>query len=1043
VTAHLRIVGIGASAGGIEALRGFFQNLPVGNDLAIVVILHLSPDRASMLAEILARWTSLPVEQARDDTTVAADHVYVIPPNVLMTIEGGRLRLRVPATPVRENTPIDIFFASLAADQGPQAIGVVLSGTGSDGALGLKAIKEGGGVALAQGGDGHGPEYNGMPSAAIATGAVDLIVPVDVMAEHILRLGARSKPPAADAASAEGQIIAAIPVICAILRGQVGHDFSGYKQQTFMRRVQRRMQFLALNLSDYVERLRGSASEVALLFNDLLIGVTSFFRDAEAFAALEKTVISRLFDGKGADDAVRIWVTGCATGEEAYSLAILLREHLAELPSAPKVQVFATDIDETAVGLARTGRYPALMLKGVSPERRERFFVAADGTYQVCREVRDLCTFSIHSVIRDPPFSRMDLISCRNLLIYLDTELQARVIPAFHYALRPGGYLLLGGSEMVTRHNDLFTPIDKKHRIFQRRDVPTPPLQVAHMTTTGRHAGLRLPRWREVNTATSGSAATAADRILERYAPPYVVVDTEGSVLHFSNRTGKYLEAAPGMPSRDILSMARRGLRVELRAALREAVKTGRTVERRRVNVELDGDIQPITLTVEPLPSRDAVQLFMVVFSDAGAARPRETDANEPAPEHDATYDRIERELSDAREQLQSTAEEYETALEELKSANEELQSVNEELQSANEELETAKEEIQSMNEELQTMNAQLTAKVEELDRANSDLRNLFESTEVATIFIDRYFIIRSFTPAVAGIYNLIPSDNGRPLTDIASQLDYVDLQADVRRLLDGLQPIERRISRRDGDAHYLMRMLPYRTADNRVDGVLITFVDVTNLVQAEQHHRLLVDELNHRVRNMLTVVISIATQTLRQSKTLPEFSGNFMGRVNALAAAYTLLSRDNWTDVPLRDVLLEEAKPFMAADQENVSLSGPPVYLKARGALALGTVVHELITNATKYGALSVLAGKIAISWEIVPHDDGPRLVWRWLERGGPHIAPPAHRGFGLSLIERSLKHELKGEAKVEFDPEGLQATLTIPLDPAIVSRTAAREAH
>jgi two-component system CheB/CheR fusion protein len=1008
-----RVVGIGASAGGIEALRGFFQHWPVYNGTGVVVVLHLSPDRNSVLAEIIARWTQVPVEPATDGVAVAAGHVYVIPPNSLMTMQDGRLRLRAPTAPMRENMPIDTFFVSLAADRGPLAAAMVLSGTGSDGALELKAIKEAGGVALAQG---------GMPTAAIATGAVDLILPFETMPEYILRLETRSELQSAEIVSVEAQIAAAQPEICGVLRHLVGHDFSGYKQQTFARRVLRRMQFFGLDLPNYVHRLRTTPNEGVLLFHDLLIGVTSFFRDAETFSTVEQKVIPRLFNGKGADDTVRVWVPGCATGEEAYTLAILLRKYMATISTVPKVQLFATDIDEAALTLARTGRYPALLLKGVSRERAERFFVASDGTYQARKEVRDLCTFSTHSVIRDPPFSSIDLISCRNLLIYLDTELQARVIPAFHYSLVPGGYLLLGGSEIVTRHGELFTAFDKKHHVFQRRDVPSPPLQLSLVPAPGRAMVQPLRRWRAPGAASSGPAQSANDCILERYAPPFVVVDAQGDVLHFSSRTGRYLEPAAGMPSRDVVSMARHGLRLELRAALRAAVDSNRTVERKRINVELPDGTQMITLTVEPLSGHDADRLLMVVFSDIGTMRLRDEDATEAQPK------------------LQSTTEGYETTLEELKSANEELQSVNEELQSTNEELETAKEEIQSTNEELQTVNMQLTAKVDELDHANTDLRNVFESTRVATIFIDRALIIRNFTPAVVGIYNLIQSDKGRPLIDIVSQIECPDLQSDARATLDTGEPIEWRITRRDGSVHYLMRMLPYRTSDDAIDGVLITFVDVTSLVQAEHHHRMLVDELNHRVRNMLTVVFLLATQTLRQSPTLPEFSTNFMGRVNALAAAYTLLSRDNWTDAPLRDVLLEEARPFTAQGRQGMDLAGSPLFLTPRGALAFGMVVHELITNAVKYGALSVPDGKVTMRWDIEPNDGGDRLVWHWVERDGPPVVAPATRGFGLSLIERSLTHELKGKAAVVFEPTGLEATLTMPLDPTIASRTAAR---
>ena len=1017
---NLRIVGIGASAGGIEALRNFFEHLPDPDGLGFVVLLHLSPDRASMLAEVLGHWTSMSVQQATEGVTVTAGQVLVIPPNMLMTIEAGRLHLRSPSTPVRESKPIDIFFTSLAADQGQSAVGVVLSGTGSDGALGLKAIKQAGGISIAQGRDGTGPEHTGMPDSAIAIGAVNLILPVESMAERILHLNAL--PGAQAAAPANSALTDALPEICLILRNQLGHDFSGYKRPTFIRRVQRRMQFLGLDVAGYLQRLHADSNEVLLLFQDLLIRVTSFFRDLKTFDALETTVIPRLFEGKDPRNTVRVWVSGCATGEEAYSLAILLSEQKAKLRNPPKIQVLATDIDEMAINVARTGRYPALLLKDLSPERLERFFSAADGTYQIRKEVREMCTFSIHSVIRDPPFSRIDLISCRNLLIYLDAELQAQVIPAFHYSLVPEGFLVLGSSEMVSRHDELFDLIDKEHRIFQRRDMPSPSLHVSPLAVSARHTVGLTPRRRDTLIGWSSIAQAAKDRILERHAPAFVVINANGEAVHFSSHTGKYLEPAAGMPTRDLISMAKRGLRLELRAALRTAVETGLCTERTRVPMNFEGETHAVTFSIEPLRTRNGERLFMVVFRNANGSTTQEPDGTPSQATRDDAADQLERELNDTREQLQSTEEEYETALEELKSANEELQSTNEEL-------ETSKEEIQSINEELTTTNAQLSAKVEELDRANSDLRNLFDSTQVATIFLDRFMVVRSFTPAVAGIYNLIPSDRGRPLNDIVSQIDYPDLQRDVRRVLDTTQQFERRVKRQDNSTHYLMRILPYRSADNAVDGALITFTDVTSMVQAEQHQRTLVDELNHRVRNMLTVVVSIAAQTLRQSRNLDEFSGSFMGRINALASAYTLLSRENWVDVPLRDVFMEELQPFITGPIGRLVLCGEPVFLRARGALGLGMVIHELVTNAVKYGALSSSAGKVTLQWRVESKDHKDQLICCWTERDGPPVAPPVRKGFGLSLIERSMNYELKGHATLDWQPEGLVATLTMPL--------------
>jgi two-component system CheB/CheR fusion protein len=860
-----------------------------------------------------------------------------------------------------------------------------------------------------------------MPASAIATGAVDLILPVEAMGERILHLPARPELTAEqNETSADTPLVDLLPDICQILRDQLGHDFSGYKRPTFIRRVQRRMQFLGLHAPDYIKRLRADPNEVLLLFQDLLIRVTSFFRDAATYRILETGIIPRMFEGKGRDDVVRAWVAGCATGEEAYSVAMMLYEQRAKLSDPPKIQVLATDIDEMAINVARSGRYPAPLVRDISPERLAHFFTSADGTYQVRKEVREVCTFSMHSVIRDPPFSRIDLISCRNLLIYLDSELQDRVIPAFHYSLVPEGYLLLGSSEMVSRHHELFTLIDKPHRIFQRRDTPSPTLQVSPLAISRRLVGGLSPRPPDSVVGWSSIAQAAKERVLERHAPAFVVVDAHGEIVHFSPRTGRYLEAAAGMPTRDLVSMAKRGLRLELRGALRKVLETGQAVEGMRVQIDTDGVGHTVELTVEPLQPRDGKRLFIVVFGDAASAPQPEPDT--ASLSNDAT-DEFERELSDIREELQSTVEEYDTALEELKSGNEELQSTNEEL-------ETSKEEIQSVNEELQTTNAQLTAKVEELDRANSDLRNLFESTQVATIFLDPFMVVRSFTPAVAGIYNLIPHDRGRPLADIVSQIDYVDLPDDVSRVLNTLQPFERRVMQRDGSRHYLMRILPYRAADNHVDGALLTFTDVTSVVRAEQQQRVMVDELNHRVRNMLTVVISIATQTIRQSHTLQEFYEAFIGRVNALAAAYTLLSRDNWTSVPLRDVLAEELQPFAAPTDPRIVLEGQAVFVRPRAALALGMIVHELITNAVKHGAFAVPDGKIALRWHVERQDGNDQLVLCWTERDGPAVDTPQRKGFGLGLIERSAKYELNGEATADWRKEGLSLTLKAPLD-------------
>jgi two-component system CheB/CheR fusion protein len=637
--------------------------------------------------------------------------------------------------------------------------------------------------------------------------------------------------------SAAEALAAAREAICNLLHDQVGHDFSGYKEKTFWRRVHRRMQVLQVQeVPAYIERLRASHAEVMALFRDLLIGVTDFFRDPDAFNALAEIAIPKLFADKTANNALRVWVPACATGEEAYTLAILLREHMDRLAAPPKAQIFGTDIDEHALRIARAGRYPASLVSAVSPERRKRFFTQQDDTYTIAQQIRDMCVFSPHSIIRDPPFSRIDLISCRNLLIYLDANAQARVIPTFHYALRPGGFLLLGSSENVTQFPELFQPVHKKHRIFQRRDQVAAAADIPLLLSGigARHAHAPAQAREAVPNALTLLRSVQA-HILERFAPAHVLVNRDGDVIHYSAGTGKYLEPAPGLPTRQLLAQARRGLRSALHAALREAVEKRHGVRRDNVVVETEDGRRAVDLAVEPFDRGEADGLFLVVFSDRPAPPQGAAVARQAGLDRDATVEQLETELRDTRERLQSTIEEYEASVEELRSANEEMQSINEELQSTNEELVTSKEELQSVNEELHTVNAELRAKIEELDRANSDLRNLFESTRVATVFLDPNLAVRSFTPAIGEIFNLISSDHGRPLTHLTSFLDYDSLEADCRAVLGTRQPLERRLRRRDGSAHYLMRIFPYLGSGNGVDGVVMTFVNITDIIRAEE----------------------------------------------------------------------------------------------------------------------------------------------------------------------------------------------------------------
>jgi two-component system CheB/CheR fusion protein len=1013
-------VGIGASAGGVEALEAFFRAVPAENDMAFVVATHLPPHRDSLLAEILGRATQMPVVNARDDQPVEVQHVYVLPPGAVLTIREGRLRLRHTGAAERERAPIDVFFTSLAEDQGEQAIGVVLSGGGSDGTLGLKALKENGGLTVAQGANVTRPRFADMPSNAVAAGFVDLVLPVEEIPERII---AYVRNWAALEAERSDEVLSKIYTL---LRTRTGHDFSEYKDRTFQRRVQRRMQVAqTTKIERYADRLQEDPDEVRALFRDLLIGVTNFFRDAEAFRTLETRVVPKLFERKGASDEVRVWVAGCATGEEAYSIAVLLREHMDLLEAPPKVQIFATDIDETSMTVARTARYPASLVSDISPERLRRFFVQEGASYRVAKDLREMCIFSNHSVIRDPPFSRLDLISCRNLLIYLKPGLQGQVFPLFHYALRPGGYLFLGLSENIARYTDLFLQLDKANRVFRRRDlVARPPVPFRHFLPHPSRIGTASAVGDGQGPNRSDLLRKVANTIVEQFAPAYVIVDEFGQALYFSAGTGKYLQAAAGPPNRDIIAMARPGLRPDLRALLHQAKQADRRVTRNGIAVQVNGGVQAISVVVEPIKEGNETA-YGIVFIDRGPIDTEHESADSETPEStDITVRQIERELNETKERLQSTIEELETANEEFRSSNEELLSVNEELQSANEELETSKEELQSVNEELQTVNNELRSKVDELDRANSDLTNLFQSTQIATVFLDRDLVIRNFTPAVTKLFSLIAGDRGRPLTDIASRIDYPELESDIRTVFAG-EVIERPVRLASGESHYLARILPYRT-EKEIDGVLLTFVDVTNIMAAEEQQKVLTAELSHRVKNALAVVSSIAERTLPDG----EAKNDLIGRFLALGHTHDLLSQAGWAEASLQEVVLGELAPHILDDGSNATVNGPPVMLKPQAALLLALVIHELVTNAAKYGALSAPGGCVQLTWSITG-GGAQHLELMWAERGGPKIDDLPKRGFGTELIERGIRFELQGETEIGVVDDGLHCRMVIPVNP------------
>lgn len=840
------MVGIGASAGGLEALEELFAAMPADTGMAFVVVTHLHPTHKSLLPELLGRCTSLPVVEAADGVKVEPNRVYVAPPGSMLAILGARLqRMDLPVAPA-PRLPIDYFLRSLADDQGERAICVILSGTGTDGTLGLRAVKGGSGMAMVQ--EPSSARFSGMPASAIATGLADFVLAPRAMPQRLVAYsrepylagaegpaGALGPAPASmpGAAAREDSDLVPEPLqkIFVLLRARTGHDFSGYKPSTIRRRIERRMAVHQIvEPQSYVRLLQSKPEELEILFKELLITVTSFFRDAGAFESLAKSGLAPRLAALPEHASFRVWAPGCATGEEVYSLAILLREGLDAAGRQLDVKIFGTDLDSQAIEVARIGRYPEGIAADVSAARLERFFVGEEGGYRVRREIREMTVFAVQNVIRDPPFTRLDLLVCRNLLIYLNADLQRRILPMFHYALKPGGLLFLGPSETLGGSAGLFDAVDKRWKIYRRRETATS-LPVFPATAV---AAIAPESDREAQTAAArgrgGTLASAVERLLlGRFAPASVIVGEHGEVVYSHGRTGAFLELAVGKPSLNILDMAREGLRLDLASALREAAEKPGEVVRSGLQVTTNGGPELVELSVRKLREPGPLSgLLLVTF------RPLATAAGKASPKRrtSATV-RLERELQATRESLQSTIRELETSNEELKSANEELQSINEEMQSANEELETSKEEMQSLNEELTTVNAELESKLEELSRSNDDMQNLLNSIEIATIFLDKSLHIARYTEQTKALIHLIPSDIGRPIGDLTFNLIHDRLVADCQEVLRNLVFKQLEVESRDGQ-WYLMRILPYRTADNVIDGLVMTFVNISQIKEAQ-----------------------------------------------------------------------------------------------------------------------------------------------------------------------------------------------------------------
>ena len=1148
---HL-IVGIGASAGGLDAFRSFFSEMPVDSGMAFVLVQHLDPDYNSALAEIIGECTSMPVVKAADGTIAAPNTVAVIPQNAILKIERGVLRVALPDTPTARRSSIDTFLVSLAEDQGENAVGIILSGFGSDGTIGIEAIKEGGGLTLSEAAFDHRAKF-GMPQSATAGGFVDYVLQPQEMPARLIEyrdFKGRDATSVLSETSATGRANHLV-TICAVLNSRLGRDFGQYKSSTLMRRVRRRMQVLHIeDPNEYIDQLRKLPNEPDLLFREILIGVTRFFRDPAMFEALAETVLPELIANGAADEPIRVWVAGCATGEEAYSLAILFKEALSAAESTRHITIFATDIDDRAVTIARAGLYNDTIEADTTVERLERHFVKEGQRYRIAKHIRDMCVFSTHDLVKDPPFSKLDMVSCRNLLIYFEAPLQQRVIATFHYGIKSNGFLWLGPSETIAASARLFKAFDKRSRIFRRLDVT---VEIPRASATSRVAATT-----PIQRGTEADIDAQATRMMAQYAPAYIVFDSHHEIQRFSGPVAKFMEPVSGGASLNLFRMLHTQLRPPVRSLVRKALEEHRPVQE-TVAFEVDGKPHKINLIAEPLTEPVGGQrCILLAFQELMSAAP---SGGPEKPDQRPTVDPEHVELIAAREKLQTITEELETANEELQSSNEEFQSVNEELHSTVEELETSKEELQSINEELQTVNAELNNRADSLVRSNSDLANLFDSTSVATLFLDNGSHIRRFTPAITEIFNVREGDEGRLISDFSSRLTGAALTQDIATVLRDLGSLEREAASEDGEATYLVRVKPYRDLNNVIDGVVITLIDISerkqlerdqahlaaivassedaiishdldgtisswnsgaekiygytvnemigqpmstllddvqidewpaNLIRlrqgepvvdidisrvtkgdrviyvsltispmrdaqgviigasavardiamrkrAEEHSTMLMAELDHRVKNILEVVSSVVSQTLKASGSDPSARSEIEGRIQAISRAHGLLTELGGVEGSLGNLVATELKPF--SHRANVTIVGDDVVLTSRANLSMALAIHELATNAVKYGSLSVEQGHLDVTWRVKDSGGQPVLELLWLETRGPPVSPPIGRGYGTKLIELSVVRGLAAKVNREFLETGMRCQILVPLT-ADIGRIRAAEA-
>lgn len=1062
-------VGIGASAGGIKPLKEFFAAMPDGNGMAFVVILHLSPEHESQLPAVLQTNTSMPVIQVQETVKVEPNHVYVIPPTKHLAMMDGEIRLIEPETIRGKRVPIDLFFRTLADAHGKNGVCVVLSGTGADGAAGLKRINEAGGLCIVQ--DPTEAEYDGMPRNAIATNLVDLILPVGEMPAKILACKQRAeqiKLPEDEAEKPSPELGAdALREVLAIVKTNTKHDFFNYKQPTMLRRIARRLMVHGLvDIPAYVLFLRENPNEVQALLRDLLISVTNFFRDKEAFAALENDIVPRLFDGKTGKDSVRVWCVGCATGEEAYSIAMLLCEYAANLDDPPKIQVFASDIAESSIAEAREARYDETIIADVSNVRLRHFFTKEGASYRVKKELRELVLFAPHNILHDSPFSRQDLVTCRNLLIYLNRQTQEKVLEVFHFALRQNGYLFLGASEMAETVPKMFAEIDKKQRIYQCRPaaskytgVPVAPVAEAQMKIS------------ESNGKQREGAFSFNDlhfKLVEQFSPPSVLINENYDILHLSESAGRYLWIG-SEPTLNLGKIAHPALRPDLLAALFAAKQENGVSESRHLRINLDGRECFVNLTVHPIDAPEAAHgYFLVVFDEiSDESIPAEmlqkfVSADKGA---EVVIRRLEEDLQFTRDRLRLTVDQHEVSVEELKSSNEELQAINEELRSTTEELETSKEELQSVNEELTTVNYELKDKVEEVGNTNLDLHNLMNSIDVSSIFLDRDLQIKRFTSPVQKLFNIIPYDVGRPLAHLTHRLDYENLSADAGEVLQTLKSFEHEIKSEDERWH-CVRIVPYHSAENRIDGVLITFEDITDrklakqaLNDADRRKDEFLATLAHELRNPLAPIRSgleiirradcdeeKVEQTLdiieRQTNQIVRLVDDLLD-ISRITQGKINLKKERIELKTAIELALETSRGRIESNGHQLTISLPEEFIYLDADLTrISQILLNLLNNAAKYtqhgGKIWLTAEKEANEAVVSVRDTGigipPEMLSNIFEMYSQiETASSQTRsglGIGLNVVKKLVgMHGGTIQAFSEGENKGSEFILRLPL--------------